>query len=179
MWLYVQGRDAFEQALPVLWRLDPSRIGYGVQTRDFFDLGIYFFVGAAMFFARQSLPQRIWVGVAVLLVATFVPAGFVQKLLLWFGIPYAAISFATRAPAIFFDIKGLDYSYGIYIYAWPVQQLLSQWGLARGEPFVVVVLMSVLSTVALAALSWHFVERPSLRFKPTKTPPSKAQPALA
>jgi len=175
MWLHMQGRHAFDQGVPVLWRLEPWRFGYNFQTKDFFDLGVYFFVGAGLFFARHSLPMRLWIGAAVLLLASYVPSDAVQKLALWVGIPYAAIAFAMRAPVIFRDIKGLDYSYGIYIYAWPVQQLLSQWGLSRGEPLVLVLILSLISTVALAALSWHFVERPSLRFKPTRVPPVQAQ----
>lgn len=54
-----------------------------------------------------------------------------------------------------------DYSYGIYIYAFPVQQLMV---------FLIVdmtpglnILLALPLTVFLAFLSWHWVERPSLR----------------
>jgi peptidoglycan/LPS O-acetylase OafA/YrhL len=57
-----------------------------------------------------------------------------------------------------------DYSYGIYIYAFPVQQtLVSFW---PQMPLPAYLLSSFVITVALAALSWHFVEKPALKLKP-------------
>lgn len=57
-----------------------------------------------------------------------------------------------------------DISYGLYIYHWPVQTLLVTAGAAAwGEPAFVVV--SIALAAALAAASWHVVEKPSLRFK--------------
>lgn len=53
-----------------------------------------------------------------------------------------------------------DYSFGVYIYAFPVQQVISvlqpQVGLAAH------MLQSALVTLLLAAASWHLVERPAL-----------------
>ena len=57
-----------------------------------------------------------------------------------------------------------DYSYGIYIFSFPVQQLLVAVGLAQHGPWVMP-LVSLVVAVPLAALSWHFVEGPSLRCK--------------
>ena len=54
-----------------------------------------------------------------------------------------------------------DYSYGLYIYAFPIQQLLLHkyprplFLFAAGYPL----------SLAAAVLSWHFVERPSLSLK--------------
>ena len=56
-----------------------------------------------------------------------------------------------------------DYSYGIYIYSFPVQQCV-----AAVEPGISVVgmcIQSILITGTLAAASWHFVESPMLRLK--------------
>jgi hypothetical protein len=51
-----------------------------------------------------------------------------------------------------------DYSYGIYIYAFPVQQsLVSFW---PQMPLVPYLLSTLTITIALAAASWHFVEKP-------------------
>ena len=57
-----------------------------------------------------------------------------------------------------------DLSYGLYIYHWPVAQLLVVGGLAaRGEaPFVAAALALALG---LALASWHWIERPALAFK--------------
>lgn len=48
-----------------------------------------------------------------------------------------------------------DYSYGIYIYAWPIQQLLSQKVQNVGTHIV----LSSLITLLMAFLSWHLIEK--------------------
>jgi peptidoglycan/LPS O-acetylase OafA/YrhL len=54
-----------------------------------------------------------------------------------------------------------DYSYGVYIYAFPVQQLLSGFGMNRFGPWVFT-LLSFILVGPVAVLSWWFVERPVL-----------------
>lgn len=85
-----------------------------------------------------------------------------------FGLPafgYLVLWLAMRLPGPFQSVgRKRDYSYGLYIYAWPVQELLTmlnvpRWGLA------VYTCLSLLGGLALAALSWHLVERPALRLK--------------
>jgi peptidoglycan/LPS O-acetylase OafA/YrhL len=57
-----------------------------------------------------------------------------------------------------------DFSYGVYVYAWPVQQLLIQyWGRSL-NPYTLFVTSWVI-IVPIAAASWHFIEKPSLRLK--------------
>lgn len=73
-------------------------------------------------------------------------------LVLWAGI---------RAPVRF----GLnhDLSYGLYIYAFPVQQLLAIAGVRPG--WLPSVVLALCATLPLAAASWWCVERPFLRLK--------------
>ena len=60
-----------------------------------------------------------------------------------------------------------DWSYGLYIYAFPIQQLLlAFWpGLSLNEHFCV----ALLATSVPASLSWHFIEKPALRLKNSRT----------
>ena len=61
-----------------------------------------------------------------------------------------------------------DFSYGLYVYAFPIQQLLIQYGLYYQVPYlspVTLFLCSTPITLVLAVLSWHFVEKPCLRLK--------------
>ena len=54
-----------------------------------------------------------------------------------------------------------DVSYGFYIYAWPVQQLVVLiGGAALGMP--VYILITIVVTFALAWLSWVLIERPAM-----------------
>ena len=59
-----------------------------------------------------------------------------------------------------------DLSYGMYIFAFPVQQALVELGRGRGWPFGWYLGMSFFVTAVLAYLSWHIVEKRALRFKP-------------
>jgi peptidoglycan/LPS O-acetylase OafA/YrhL len=55
-----------------------------------------------------------------------------------------------------------DFSYGTYLYAFPVQQLLVIAG-AHHLGVVPYIVLSIASTAPLAALSWFLVERPANR----------------
>ncbi|MFF3845860.1 acyltransferase family protein [Streptomyces sp. NPDC002328] len=97
------------------------------------------------------------------------------------GIPalaYVLVWLAVRLPAPFRRIGARnDYSYGIYIYGFPVQQTLAVLGYPRfGMPLYFVLTMAF--TVILAVASWHLVERPALRLKdlggrPAGPPPGR------
>ncbi len=74
---------------------------------------------------------------------------------------YASLSAALAAPRI--SLPG-DYSFGLYIYGWPVAQAcmqacpgLSPFGLAAA---------SLLATLPLAIASWHLVECPAQARRP-------------
>jgi peptidoglycan/LPS O-acetylase OafA/YrhL len=56
-----------------------------------------------------------------------------------------------------------DLSYGIYLYAFPVQQVIASFPSLRYAVFNFLIALPV--TAGLAWLSWHFVEEPFLRMK--------------
>ena len=56
-----------------------------------------------------------------------------------------------------------DYSYGIYLYAFPIQQTVVH--LIGGARPMLSLALSLVFVAAFAAFSWHAVERPLLRFK--------------
>ncbi len=63
-----------------------------------------------------------------------------------------------------------DASYGVYIWAWPVQQTVVQVFDGDVSPWVVMAICTPVVWV-LAQLSWHLVEAPALRHKPRPTGP--------
>lgn len=76
---------------------------------------------------------------------------------------YLLFWLAVRLPVRRADRFG-DFSYGLYIYAFPVEQLAAEHQLQRwGLPVYVAVTLGV--SLALAAASWHLVEHPCLRLK--------------
>lgn len=58
-------------------------------------------------------------------------------------------------------LRGVDLSYGTYLYAWPVQQLVAMYDLAAGPWRFVAI--SAVGTALFASASWFLVELPAMR----------------
>jgi peptidoglycan/LPS O-acetylase OafA/YrhL len=76
------------------------------------------------------------------------------------------VAFKFSAAAKLTDRLG-DLSYGVYIFAFPVQQIVVHWGRGAGWGFGVSLALSFVLTGVLAFASWHLLEKQALRFKPT------------
>ncbi|CAJ1510896.1 acyltransferase family protein [[Mycobacterium] burgundiense] len=134
---------------------------------------IMFAAGAVLYHWRDVIPAR-WSLVAVC-VAIVVAAGALPDYRIVAGLPLA---YAVVVSGVLLKQKRLnirtDVSYGMYIYAFPVQQLLAVAGLASMNPFLFFVI-SVAATLPLAAASWFLVEKRALalksRVKPKHTDP--------
>lgn len=75
------------------------------------------------------------------------------------------LSLAWSLPGRDFETRvGGDYSYGIYIYAYPVQQCLISVGLLRYGMVLYIGLVAVI-TMILAYGSWHLIEKRALALK--------------
>jgi peptidoglycan/LPS O-acetylase OafA/YrhL len=61
-----------------------------------------------------------------------------------------------------------DLSYGMYIFAFPVQQIVVELGRNRGWTFATHLSWSFLVTSMLAYVSWHVLEERALMFKPKR-----------
>jgi peptidoglycan/LPS O-acetylase OafA/YrhL len=58
-------------------------------------------------------------------------------------------------------------SYGTYLLAYPVQQVLVQAGVRNGW---LLLALTVVVVLPLAAVTWRVLERPALRLKPSRPP---------
>lgn len=80
------------------------------------------------------------------------------------AIPIFSIALGTgKTPGLSWLSK-FDFSYGIYIYAFPVQQALVYYFPKIGLPLYL--LTASILTIILSALSWYLIEKPALQFKP-------------
>lgn len=80
----------------------------------------------------------------------------------WFTLPYMVICFGRMSlPVLRHAGRFGDLSYGLYLYAFPIQQLV----LARLPGVSFPVLTCVALTLPVAFVSWHLIERPALRWK--------------
>ena len=129
---------------------------------------LFRFYGAGMllYLLRDRIPVAkgpALVSLALVLLATFTPV--YTEALAMFG-AYALIAAAFLASGWFKRLthRG-DLSYGVYIYAFPVQQFFVPFSNETAVPWLTNVALSLPVTFFLAWLSWHFVERPALSLK--------------
>ena len=89
--------------------------------------------------------------------ALFVPAFDLAVVLGTLGVAYARLGRVRNWG------RFGDWSYGMYVYAFPVQQLVTFYFPAVA--FAAHLLLAYAVTLALGAVSWHLIESPALRLK--------------
>jgi peptidoglycan/LPS O-acetylase OafA/YrhL len=141
----------------------------------FADLGIYFFAGIIIYLFREIPVFNKW-GMALSLMAWFglylIP--FTQVLvsphiMVWFrylALPYVVFYLAFHNIRLNNFGKHGDFSYGIYIYGFPVQQMIAS-SLGISTPITIQILLSFAILLPLSYVSWHFIEKKALKFKNT------------
>ena len=134
-------------------------------------LNLMFASGVAIYLYRETLVLSArWLAVAALALAV---SAISQKA---FGVVYVLVlpyimlcaSYLPKGRVLRFNRLG-DYSYGVYVYAFPTQQTLMCLVPALGVGALFAASMT--ATLAMAVLSWHFVEKPALRLaRPANRP---------
>lgn len=125
----------------------------------------YFFAGACFYLFRNTLPSLKWLAVvclaAVIIAFRLKLVDFILPVAGSYLLFYLAYNAALQFPN--FSRHG-DFSYGIYLYGWPIQQLvmLYFWQYLTPKTFFLLVFPIVLF---FAWLSWKFIEGPALRLK--------------
>ncbi len=129
-------------------------------------LSLLFALGAVFACWRAHIRPLLWPALLLLVIALCLPKASSWQLLayllgvgtltLWLAL-YAR--WLPRVPA-----RVGDWSYGAYLYGFPVQQVLAHYRVHEAS-FAGYVLASTVITFALAGLSWHLVEKQALRWK--------------
>ncbi len=70
-----------------------------------------------------------------------------------------------------------DFSYGLYLYAFPIQQLLVLY-FGRHLNILTLFFSAFALAFCLAVMSWHLVEKPCLKFKRRSSRASSTRPEL-
>jgi peptidoglycan/LPS O-acetylase OafA/YrhL len=122
---------------------------------------LVFSAGAMVYQYRDRIPAR-WSIVAVCVVLVVV-AGMLPNYRVYAALPLAYAVIVSGALLKRPRLRN-DISYGIYIYGWPVQQLLAVAGLFWLPPGVFFALATVV-TIPLAAASWFLVEKRAMKLK--------------
>ena len=130
-------------------------------------LGAAFFVGAALRVLQHRVPvSRAILGVLIAALAlSAATSGFLVIYRLTFAYVVLYLALVPRGWALRFNRFG-DYSYGIYIYAFAVQQAIV-YALPGITPIRLIAL-SFPPTLGLAFASWHLIEKRALRLRPQR-----------
>ena len=151
----------------------PALVLYAMQwppfensTGSFDRLWIMFFagMGASLFRDVLGLNWTAFVIAGVGLSFAGLPPRIYDVLIsLWLGYGVLLLAYWRYAPRLDIGRYG-DFSYGLYIYAFPVQQTVL---LALGVGTNPYLLMTIATPISFmfAVLSWFWVERPALSFK--------------
>jgi len=125
-------------------------------------LPVYFLFGAVFYLYRARIPSHPLLAAGFFvcfigfgLVSWSVAAVFLPYLLFWASIRREKMQVSRGAAN--------DYSYGLYIYSFPIQQTLIAAGFHHSGP-VALLACTALFTLPIAILSWHFLEKPLMQF---------------
>lgn len=140
---------------------------------NLFYLGCFFFAGAliAQYAARIPVTWHL-AGLSVALCGVAAEFGLLSSvgspalayLCVWLGMNLVP---GRRAQVI-------DLSFGVFLYAFPMQQMLNFIDIGR-LPAPIAVTAAILTTLPIAWLSWTCLEAPALRLKARLTGPSSAR----
>jgi peptidoglycan/LPS O-acetylase OafA/YrhL len=138
-----------------------SDLNHLTIVRNLHLLALPFVMGMTLFQFRQWMPLRF--SILVLLGAASAlsygsPWFHELFVLAWsYGIFY--LGFFRYEPLLAYNRLG-DYSYGMYIYAFPVQQVIA--AVYSGSTPTVMTVLSMPLTLLLAIVSWHCIEKRAL-----------------
>ncbi len=148
---------------------------YRIWLENTPQLGFLFFGGTLMLLYKDSivLDWRLFTACLLVVAASLHTShGF---FLLSVCMPYLVMYLAFAKVPILTPIlqsvtKRGDFSYGVYLYGYPVQQMLLRT-LGDRLPFPIFIGLSCLGALILAYFSWHLVEKPFMKLKKRSTHP--------
>ena len=150
----------------------PILFGSGVDWffQEFLTLGAFFFSGSLCYIFKNKIvyQKKIFLISTLLLLLTYI---FLAKDFIFFRLgniillPYIILYIALKSPNFGTWItKHGDWSYGIYIIGWVVEQTLVGNTLFKHNPILLFIIAYPI-TLLLARFSWKYIEKPSLAKK--------------
>jgi len=134
---------------------------YILEAKQLSHLSLMFFSGTLYYLVRRWIPLHpifsvlAMFGLAICLVFQKNIFEYAYILVL----PYLVFTFAYLPAGLIRQFnRGGDYSYGVYIYAFPLQQAVI--AMTPGIDITRLLLISGALTLLCAALSWHLIEKP-------------------
>jgi peptidoglycan/LPS O-acetylase OafA/YrhL len=126
---------------------------------------LLFLNSAALYFLKINLSDSLISFISISLIVfvmcvLFPPLNF----LYFFSIPVLVNSIAQIKGITNYAGKYGDFTYGIYVFSFPVQQMFIASGTGKQNPYLLFI-YTLLIVVPIAVLSWNLVEKKFLRLK--------------
>jgi peptidoglycan/LPS O-acetylase OafA/YrhL len=134
----------------------------GVESNSLRVVG-NFAIGSVFYLYKDKIPFNNLVVLSLLILAVFSLKIGGYVIFAPFVIAYLITWLSINLPFQGWDKKG-DYSYGMYIYASPVQHFFSHWNFFE-LGFLPYFMICIFTTLPFAILSWNFIEKPALKLK--------------
>jgi peptidoglycan/LPS O-acetylase OafA/YrhL len=134
----------------------------GFEPTAYFNFGTYFYLGTLLYCFRKEIPLKWYVSLLLLLLAFFTRNTALHPLSMALFLAYF-ILFIGKSKSII-SLKGRDFSYGLYLYAFPVQQVVLLYA-GYDIPVWLHVFLSTLIALLFGIASWFIIEKPALKRK--------------
>jgi peptidoglycan/LPS O-acetylase OafA/YrhL len=130
---------------------------------EFLRLGGFFLAGCAFYRWRDLIPFHGALFAALSVLAVLAHGGTWFLTLFGLALAYGVFWFAY-GPRFLLGFNRLgDYSYGVYLWGFPLQQVVAQ--LLPVPTPTRITLIALPCAIVAGALSWHLLEKPLLRLK--------------
>lgn len=153
------GLDYYVAASPVALRY----VVWGSNLPDCATLVTFFFVGSFMSLPEFKKYFNLQLATAILACASLVSLSYAKnEILLVLALPYFVLSFGLAEKPIFGNwfVKN-DYSYGLYLYGFIIQQVVFNYLKRYSLSLNVMTVICFAITFVFAFASWHLIEKPS------------------
>ncbi len=141
--------------------------------------GLSFYMGTLAFVYKDKIPLHWLIAVVLsvfaLLMYIYLPRSIAEPFII-LATAYVVfwLAYVPRGFLLEFNKLG-DYSYGVYIYHYPIEQLLMQY--VGGFTPLTLFLIALPLSLICAVISWTLVEKPSLALLPRMKRAAVAQPS--
>lgn len=124
-------------------------------------LVLSFLYGVVIYAFAEVIVMRWWMAVAAAALCALLMQSTIAIYFMAFPAAYLTVFLGLTNPPRIPVLMDGDYSYGIYLYAGPIQQvIIDLFPAHRNGPFVIA--MALLPICLFAAFSWHVIEKPVL-----------------
>ena len=134
----------------------------GIDFKTFYPLFLYFICGTVFFYFKNYIKLNILGLISAVFILYYFQSFSILFYIKFILLTYIILTIAFYKPLSLNKIgKYGDFSYGIYLYAFPVQQLIFYFSSTKLS-IITMVILSILFTLPFAVFSWFIIEKPAM-----------------